>query len=142
MADDYDDDDDDVRDPDPPARDDDDEDDGRPRPQITVWTGALIFLNLLAAGGFFFLVLLDYQVRQEWSYAAFRNYVALVGLPVDPTADETLADETRPRLRFSPDQLKKAFSERRGKGAPDFEAVDEPLPFRVTPAQLSEDTKK
>jgi len=40
-------------------------------------------LNLLAAGAFLYLAVMDYSIRQAWSYAVYRYDPALDGLPVD-----------------------------------------------------------
>jgi hypothetical protein len=133
------------------ARDDDDYDDdtpddrpAKPRARVTGLTLALILLNLLAAPGFLVLMVLDYQARQEWSFAAFRNVAAVWGLPLQDEDEYLLgglANETRPRMRLGAEQLKKTFSERRGKGSPDFDAVDEAIPFRIAPSQLTAEIK-
>src|SRR5688500_10970007 len=54
----------------------------------------LAVLNLLAAGGFLYLAVLDYSIRQQWSYALFRHDIALLGMPVDR---EDRDDRGRPR---------------------------------------------
>lgn len=43
----------------------------------------LAILNVLAAGVFFYLAVVDWGVRQAWSYQVFRHELALHGLPVD-----------------------------------------------------------
>src|SRR6185312_5950103 len=56
-----------------------------PRAKLHWMTIVLIFLNWIAAGAFVYLLVMDYQVRQQWTYAVFRNYLTIWGLPL---ADE------------------------------------------------------
>jgi hypothetical protein len=53
----------------------------------------LIFLNILAAVAFAGIAAADWGKRQEWSYAVFRQDVALDGLPLDD--QEKQPDGTR-----------------------------------------------
>ena len=50
---------------------------------LSVLTIVLIFLNWIAAGVFIYLLMMDYHVRQEWSYGVFRNYLMMRGLPLE-----------------------------------------------------------
>jgi hypothetical protein len=43
----------------------------------------LAVCNVLAAGGFIYLAINDYEMRQRWSYEVFRHELVLDGLPVD-----------------------------------------------------------
>src|SRR5207249_659638 len=53
-----------------------------PRGKNTGLTITLCVLNVLAAVGFIFLLVLDYQKRQEWSHAVFMNELYIKGLPL------------------------------------------------------------
>ncbi len=47
----------------------------------------LIVLNILAGGGFTYIALLDWEVRQKWTFAGFRHELYLQGLPVPASPD-------------------------------------------------------
>jgi hypothetical protein len=43
----------------------------------------LVFMNVLAAGGFLYLATLDFNARRPWAYEVFRGEIAAEGLPLD-----------------------------------------------------------
>jgi len=116
----------------------------RPRARLSWLTIALIFLNWIAAGAFVYLLFLDYSVRQEWTYAVFRNYLAIWGLPLAEEEQQPAYHEAKRRLRFDPDQLKDAFATpgRGGKGGGAFAPVDEPERFRILVSHMTDQVKK
>jgi hypothetical protein len=67
----------------------------------------LAVLNLLAAGAFLYLALLDYGVRQTWSYAVYRYELALSGLPVDK---EDRDEKGQPRYLNMNDDLRRELT--------------------------------
>lgn len=56
----------------------------------------LIVLNLLAAGAFMYFSMENWKVRQELTYAAFRNEVQLRGIPLEAPANVTVDSESVP----------------------------------------------
>src|SRR5438132_4058930 len=53
-----------------------------PQGRNTGLTLALCGLNVVAALAFIFLLFLDFQKRQDWSYAVFMNELFAEGLPL------------------------------------------------------------
>lgn len=132
MSDDFDDDDDRL--------DDAEESDASsgPRPKTAIFTIVLAFLNVGAALAFSYLLMMDYQVRQSWTYAAFLHDLKIYGLP---TAEDEKGDglsagaltQTRPRL--TAEMLREAFKSRGGTLPKDeFQAIDQAprSPIRVS----------
>jgi hypothetical protein len=52
---------------------------------MKVWGYVLIGLNLIAAGAFTFLALSVWKARTEWQYAYFKQELAIIGMPLDPS---------------------------------------------------------
>jgi hypothetical protein len=111
-------------------------------PSPSVFTLVLIVLNVVAGLGFGYLLLLDYDRRQAWSYAVFRHDLMLWGLPLEE--DETQITgrlPTSPPQYLDPDQLKKEFEQRnRGTRVTEkFQPVNEVVGQRIKPSQLSKE---
>jgi hypothetical protein len=107
------------------------------RPRVSVLTYVLIALNILAAGAFAFLVVLDYRKRQEFSYSVFLHDLGVQGLPLRMEADgPSASQETLPTARLSPEELKQAYQKRLGKGF-DVQGVDEVIRHRIGPQHLN-----
>lgn len=114
-----------------------------PRPRVTILTMLLAVLNVLAAGAFAFLLLMDYSKRQAYSYAVFQHDYAVVGLPLEMESPEPAASrETFPRQNLSAEELKAAMSLRNVKGSGDIWpaelAVTPILPEHLTPEILKD----
>jgi hypothetical protein len=111
-------------------------------PSPSALTLILIVLNVAAALGFGYLLLLDYDKRQAWSYAVFRHDLALWGLPLDEDETHTTGRlVVSPPQRLDPDQLKKEFEQRnRGVRVADkFQPVHDVVGQRIKPSQLSDE---
>jgi hypothetical protein len=50
---------------------------------MPLFAKVLAVFIVLTAGGFIYLLSVDYQARQQWSYEVFRHELVLNGLPVD-----------------------------------------------------------
>jgi hypothetical protein len=115
----------------------------RPRPQVTGLTLALCILNVLAAVAFIFLLLMNYSKRQAWSYAVFRDDLALMGLPLEEEADApSAARVTFPRHKLEPEQLKTAFTQRGGQAREPFQATELVISHPILGQHLNEDILK
>jgi hypothetical protein len=118
----------------------------KPRGRNTRLTIALCALNVLAALGFTYLLILDYQKRQEWSFAVFMNELYIAGLPLKQEDDGISTSRvTMARQKLDSKQISDVFSQpqRGGKGGGEFWAVDEPFPTTIrakdlTPAVLKD----
>jgi len=110
----------------------------RPRTAVTGLTLILCFLNIVAAVGFVYLLSMDYGKRQAWSLAIFKHDLTMQGLPLAEEANGPSASRvTFPKIRLDEDQLKKAFSERGGKGfAEKFQAVALTIDRTIGPQHL------
>src|SRR5262249_18284730 len=78
------------------AKDDDDFDaeeayEEEPRGRTSLLTVILCVLNVAAAAGFTFLLVMDYQKRQSWSRAVFLHDLKITGLPLKEETDGTSA---------------------------------------------------
>jgi hypothetical protein len=110
----------------------------QPRGRNTGLTIALCVLNVLAVLGFTYLLVLDYQKRQEWSHAVFMNELFIQGLPLKQEDDGLSASRaTLPRQKLDSNQISEVFRLRGGKGGGEFWAVDEALPTRISAASLT-----
>ena len=93
------------------------------RGRNTRLTLALCALNVIAALGFIVLLFLDFQKRQDWSYATFMNELAIEGLPLKQEEDGVSASRaTLPRQKLDSRQIQSVFASRGG------ESVDTSLP--------------
>ncbi|HWY86708.1 MAG TPA: hypothetical protein VNX28_08285, partial [Gemmataceae bacterium] len=63
------------------------EDEPRPKGKNTGLTIGLCVANALAALAFTYLLVLDFQKRQDWSYAVFMNELYIQGLPLQEEDD-------------------------------------------------------
>jgi hypothetical protein len=129
------------------ADDDDAPDDDAPRPKTPMLTIVLAFFNVAAALAFAYLLMMDYQVRQAWSYAGLQHDLKIQGLPTldDEKGDGASAGllaQTRPRL--SSEMLKEAFKARGGNvpGGGEFQAIEQALRSSIRVEQLSEEILK
>ena len=126
--------------------DDEDEasiDDGPkpPRAKLTKTTIALILLNWILAPTFLILAYMDNVVRTEYAYRTTLNYIRVRGLPLKSEEDfASLSNDTRSRLRMTPEQLTEAVKARTKKTYKDFqpveETLDKPIPFRLRPSDM------
>lgn len=108
------------------------------RPRVSTLTYVLIVLNVLAGAGFAFLLVMDYQKRQDYSYKAFLHDLAAQGLPLEvESAGPSASQATLPRQQLSPEELKTAYQTRLGK-AFELQGVEEVLRHRITKEHLSD----
>ncbi len=115
------------------------------RGRNTGLTILLCLLNVAAALGFTFLLVLDFQKRQQWSYAVFLHDLYMQGLPLKEEDDGPSASRvTMPKQRLSSEQIKAVFSARGGKGGggDEFQRVEEVLHTRIMPKHLSPEILK
>lgn len=112
--------------------------------KLSVLTWVLIFLNLIAAGAFSYLLLMDYKVRQDWTYAVLLNYLRVWGLPLENEEQNPGYHEAKARMRIDPNELKDAFNTpgRGGKGGGTFAYVDEAVRFWPVNSHMTEEVKK
>jgi hypothetical protein len=109
-----------------------------PRGRNTGLTISLCVLNVLAAVTFFFLLVLDYQKRQDWSHAVFMNELYIAGLPLKEEDNGPSASRvTLPHQKLDSKKISEVFSLRGGKGGGEFWAIDEPLANRVEAKNLT-----
>ena len=127
--------------PDEPSRDE-------PAPKkakITRTALALIFLNWMMALVFLVLAWTDHTARTRYAHHAMVNYAQIYGLPLKQEEDYSSAsNHTRPILKLSHEQLKSAFTKRPGVeagavGADKFQPVEEEVPLRLRPSDMTED---
>ena len=52
-----------------------------PRPRTSILTGVLCVLNILAAGAFLYIMMLDLDKRQQWKQACLLLELATLGVP-------------------------------------------------------------
>ena len=128
------------------ANPDDDEDsiDAGPKPpraKLTTTTIVLILLNWILAPTFLILAYMDNVVRTQYAYRAQLNYIQALGLPLRSEEDfASLSNNTRTRLRMTPDQLAEVVKARTKKTYKDFQPVEEtldnPIAFRLRPSDM------
>jgi hypothetical protein len=143
--------DDDASDEDAPAEDDDadaeDAEVAKPRarksPGMTKTTLSFIVLNWLAVAAFVAAAYMDSMARTQHAIRTVFNYVQIYGLPLRSEEDfPSIANETRPVLRLSSDQLKKAYKARNISITKEFIPVEEPVPLRLRPSDMSSSLKR
>jgi len=123
------------------AKRDDYDDDREPRrggSKVATLTLVLAVLNIFASLGFGYLALLDYQKRQEWSFAVFMHDLVRQGLP--SAQEETMLTAwgvTATKERLSPERIKAAFGSRGGSGSGEFIRVDDVVASRIKQEHLS-----
>lgn len=117
-----------------------------PRPKVTILTMILIFLNMVAALGFVFLMSLNFQKRQAWAFATFQRDLEIQGLPLkEEDHGQSASRAALPRMTFSGETLRAAFSKRGGPLArvPEaFKDIDEPMAHTIEPRYLTADILK
>ncbi|MSQ93314.1 MAG: hypothetical protein EXR98_02020 [Gemmataceae bacterium] len=135
----------DAADVDADAGDDDDDepsvDEGPTAPpaKITKLVIALILLNWIAAPTFLFLAVIDNNVRMQYAHRTLLNYIQIWGLPLDDEQrSASLSMDTRPRTKLTSEQVKEVVNKRIRKSYSDYAAVDEPVPLRIRPSDMSE----
>ena len=117
----------------------------RPKPKITGLTLTLCILNVLAALGFVFLLMLNYEKRQQYTFAATSREFELVGVgTVEDKEGDTAGTATMPKVKLSNEALREALSKRGvGSVSEPFTPSEEGLKFHfyagdVTPDILRE----
>ena len=120
---------------------------GLPKPQMTKTAMVFMLLNWVMVAAFVYVATMDYFTRLQFSYRGMLNHITIWGLPLRMEEDFPSGwAQTRPQLKLSPEQLKDAFKSRRGVtpiGArEEFVPVDEPVPLRLRPSDMSEDILK
>lgn len=112
--------------------DDDDESfDEEPAPPAkgrnTALTLVLCFLNVPAALAFIFLLVLDFQKRQEWAYAGFRSELHKGGVPLAQENDAPSASRAaEPKVHLSSEHLKAIAAQRNVKlGGDSYKSINE-----------------
>jgi hypothetical protein len=119
------------------------EEEPKPRGSNTTLTLVLCALNVVAALAFAYLLVLDFQKRQEWSYAVFLNELYVEGLPLEEEdSGPTVSRYTLPRQRLNSEQIKAIANLRGVKGSGEFWAVDEHMPNRIQPKLLTPEVLK
>jgi hypothetical protein len=119
------------------------EEEPKPKGRNTGLTITLCVLNVLAALGFAFLLVMDFQRRQDWSYLVFLNELHMQGLPLkDEDNGPSGSRVTMPRQKLDSKQIKDVFSLRGGKGGGEFWVVDEPMPNRIEARHLTKEILK
>jgi len=114
----------------------------KPKARNSTLTLALCVLNVLAALVFFYLLILDFQKRQEWSYVVFMNELIMQGLPLKEEDEAPSGSRaTLPRQKLDSKQINDVFNPRGGKGG-EFWPVDEPLPTRIQAQHLTPEILK
>lgn len=120
------------------------EEDEGPQARTPMLVLVLIFLNVLAALAFVYLLAMNFKKRQDWSYAVFLHDLAIQGLPLKEEDDATSASRAiMPHQRVTVEQLRAAYSDRmKGKTIDNFIAVDEPFKSRIQPRHLTREALK
>jgi hypothetical protein len=88
---------------------------------MSIFSKILIFICLLMATGFVYVATIDWAVRYNWSYAVFREDVALKGLPLDNKEEDHFGNFPVVE-QFSDYTLQKMFE---GRGAPVHTQLEE-----------------
>ncbi len=128
-------------DADPSDDDQDSIDEGPTAPpaKITKTAICLILLNWIAAPAFLYVAFMDHSMRVQYGHRTLLNYLQIWGLPLeDEDKSTSLSMDTRPRLKLSAEQLDDAFSKRMKKSIKNFQPVDESVPLRVRPRDMTE----
>ncbi|MBI3407484.1 MAG: hypothetical protein HY040_03900 [Planctomycetes bacterium] len=114
-----------------------------PQPKNNMLTVALLLANVVAVLAFVYLLVMDYQKRQDWSRAVFMADLNLVGVPQElDDQGPTAAYETLPRQHQSGEQLMKALNQRSGKSPDPIAPVDEVLQSDIKPKTLTPEMLK
>lgn len=105
----------------------------RPKPKVTALTLVLCGLNVFAALGFLYLLMLDYSRRQAYTLSAVQHELQLVGGGTDEDRQGVTAGVAAlPRPKLSDESLKSAFRGRGGSGASAaFTPVEDGLRYRL-----------
>src|SRR5437660_6816044 len=114
----------------------------RPPARTSMLTIILCFLNVAAAAGFVFLLMLDYRKRADWSHAIFMHDLKAVGLPLrEELAEGTSASRLAlPHQRLDAGMIKEAYSKRGGKSVSEpFQNVQESFQYRISADHLTPD---
>lgn len=112
----------------------------QPKAATSIFTIILAVLNVLAVGAFAYFLLLDYEARQKWSYNVFLHDLAILGLPLASEESGFSASRaTAPKQVLSPEMVRAAFTKRGGSVPEPFLAVDEPIPPRIKPQEMSDE---
>src|SRR5437868_4713152 len=99
-----------AEDDDVPPEEPEEQEEPEPRGRNTGLTIALCVLNVLAALGFTYLLVVDYQKRQEWSHAVFMNELFLQGLPLAQEDDGLSGSRvTLPHQKLESSQITEVF---------------------------------
>ena len=139
----------------PPADDEPAEVDEPPEKipaKVSILTIVMCLLNVAAVVGFLFLLTMDLQKRQTWTYYIFRHDLGLIGLPLEeesqtyyrlPGNAPSFLASTRTQSKGSTTAKRKLFGpDFKGIGSDKFLPVYEVVGQRITPEQLSEDVLK
>ncbi len=114
-----------------------------PKPKTHWFAWTLIGLNIVASLAAPYLLALDYQKRQQYTYGVLRLDLAMLGLPTEeeevalPAARVTL-----PGYRISADEMKRIVAARVGAMGDKFEGFDGQIITRVPPSMLDKDILK
>jgi len=113
-----------------------------PKPATSILTITLCALNMLAALVFIYIAMLDLEKRRAWSHACFLLEMQANGIPLlDEEKGTTGLQEAGAKGLNNPDDLKKAFEERKPGGEKpkeNFLAVNDNLIPRTKPSDLDE----
>ena len=128
----------------PEAEEAHEEEKPRPTPKVTGLTLTLCILNVAAALGFVFLLILDYGKRQSFTFEAAKGEIQLIGLGTKEEREGiTAAIETLPRQKLSPEALKEAFTKRGGSSVSEpFAASEDGLRYQLYMGELPPDLVK
>ncbi len=122
------------------------EEESKPAGKITILTGLLFLLNIVAGLGFLILLVLDHHKRQEFTYRVHLHEVALLGLPLKEEEEGTVtaSREYREPHKIAPAFLKDEY-QNRGTGvsvSEEFKEVHEILGTKLQPTKLSDKVLK
>lgn len=118
----------------------------RLKPKVTALTLVLCGLNVLAALGFLYLLMLDFEKRQAHTFAAVQHEFRLAGVGTNEDRDGITAGIVAlPKPKLSDEALKAAYRGRGGSGAAAaFTPVEDGFRYRlygISPELLKEELK-
>jgi hypothetical protein len=105
----------------------------KPKPKITGLTLTLCILNVAAALGFLYLLMLDYSKRNSYTYAAAQHEFPMAGVGTNEDRHGITAGvETLPKPKLSHDALNSAFRARGGSGTTgSFTPVEDGIRYQL-----------
>lgn len=116
----------------------------RLKPKVTMLTLVLCLLNVLAALGFVFMLMLNYDRRQAYTFLAAQQEFQLIGAgTLEDREGETAGEATLPAQKLSSQELKAAHAERRvGPASGEFSPVENGIRFQLNTGDLAPEVLK